>query len=43
MQQLNFLSDDYLLEPSTVAREFLEANDYFVDKEPLITPAGGED
>lgn len=42
MQQLNFLSDDYLLEPSTVAREFLEENNYFMDKEPILTPEGGE-
>lgn len=42
MQQLNFLSDDYLLEPSTVAEIFLEENNYFMDKEPIITPEGGE-
>lgn len=43
MQQLNFLSDDYLLEPSTVAEIFLEENDYFVDKEPILTPEGGDE
>lgn len=43
MQQLNFLSDDYLLEPATVAQIFLEENNYFMDKDPIITPEGGED
>lgn len=42
MQQLNFLADDYLLEPATVAQLFLEENNYFMDKAPSITPEGGE-
>lgn len=42
MQQLNFLSDDYLLEPATVATLFLEENNYFMDKGPALTPEGGE-
>lgn len=42
MQELNFIADDYLIEPATVAREFLEENNYFEDKEPHLEPVGGE-
>lgn len=43
MQELNYVADDYLLEPATVAREFLEANNYFEDHEPILEPVeGGE-
>lgn len=42
MQEMNFISDEYLIEPATVAREFLEANNYFEDSEPYLEPVGGE-
>lgn len=38
MQQLNYISDDYLLEPANVARRFLEKNNYFEDHEPYLEP-----
>jgi osmoprotectant transport system substrate-binding protein len=41
MQELNYISDDYLIEPATVAREFLEANNYFEDVGPELEPVGG--
>jgi len=43
MQQLNYIADDMLLEPATVAEMFLEENNYFEDKEPYVEPvAEGE-
>lgn len=43
MQELNFISENYLLEPRTVAHNWLEENNYFEDTEPLIdTAEGGE-
>lgn len=42
MQQLNFIADDYLLEPATVAEEFLIENNYFEDKEPYVEPVDRE-
>ncbi|GAB2478295.1 osmoprotectant ABC transporter substrate-binding protein [Alkalibacterium psychrotolerans] len=42
MQEMNFISDEYLIEPATVAREFLEANNYFEDSEPYLEPVGGK-
>lgn len=38
MQELNFISDDYLIEPAVVAERFLEENNYFADKEPFVDP-----
>ncbi|MCZ0717879.1 osmoprotectant ABC transporter substrate-binding protein [Aerococcus kribbianus] len=38
MQRLNYTSDEYLLEPKTVATKFLEENNYFEDKEPYVEP-----
>lgn len=38
MQQLNFISDDFLLEPATVAEQFLKENNYFEDVEPYVEP-----
>lgn len=48
MQELNFQSDQYLLEPQVVAERFLEENNYFEDAEPFIEPMsqdnlGGEE
>lgn len=42
MQQLNFIADDYLLEPATVAEEFLIENNFFEDKEPYVEPVNKE-
>lgn len=42
MQEMNFIADEYLIEPATVATEFLEANNYFEDSEPYLEPVGGE-
>lgn len=42
MQEMNYIADEYLIEPATVAREFLEANNYFEDSEPYLEPVGGE-
>ncbi len=46
MQELNYISDDFLLEPATVADEFLKENNYFEDAEPYVEPLrlkeGGE-
>lgn len=41
MQELNFISDDYLIEPAIVAQRFLEENNYFEDKEPYLEPVEG--
>lgn len=41
MQELNFLSENYLLEPKTVITEWLEENNYFEDVEPYLEPAEG--
>lgn len=38
MQRLNFTADNYLLEPSTVAKEWLLRHNYFEDKEPYLEP-----
>lgn len=48
MQELNFQSDQYLLEPQIVAKRFLEENNYFEDEEPYLEPIsktqlGGEE
>lgn len=48
MQELNFQSDQYLLEPQVVAERFLEENNYFEDEEPYLEPVsqnqlGGEE
>lgn len=48
MQELNFMSDQYLLEPQVVAEQFLEDNNYFEDEEPYLEPVsdnnlGGEE
>lgn len=43
MQELNYIADDYLIEPAIAAQEFLEANNYFEDAEPYLEPVeGGE-
>ncbi|MGX7106951.1 osmoprotectant ABC transporter substrate-binding protein [Hutsoniella sourekii] len=42
MQRLNFTADNYLLEPATVAREWLIKNNYFEDKEPYLEPVRKE-
>lgn len=42
MQELNYIADDMLIEPTIVAREFLKANNYFEDAEPFVEPEGGE-
>lgn len=42
MQELNFISENYLLEPRTVIFEWLEENNYFEDVEPYIEPIEGE-
>lgn len=38
MQQLNYLSEYYLLEPRTVAHSWLEENNFFEDAEPYVEP-----
>lgn len=38
MQELNFTSDNYLLEPRTVAFDWLEENNFFEDEEPYLEP-----
>lgn len=38
MQELNFKSDQYLLEPQVVAERWLEENNYFEDAEPYMEP-----
>jgi osmoprotectant transport system substrate-binding protein len=40
MQELNYLADDYLIEPAVVAEVFLEENNYFEDVEPYVEPLG---
>lgn len=40
MQELNYIADDFLIEPAVVAEEFLEQNNYFEDVEPYVEPAG---
>jgi len=42
MRELNYLADDYLLEPATVADMFLEENNYFEDKDPYVEPVEGD-
>ncbi|WP_100065809.1 osmoprotectant ABC transporter substrate-binding protein [Miniphocaeibacter massiliensis] len=39
MQKLNRLADEELVEPKNVAKKFLEDNNYFKDKEPMISEA----
>lgn len=41
MQHMNFLSENYLLEPRTVAFDWLEENNFFEDTEPYIEPVEG--
>lgn len=41
MQHMNFLSENYLLEPRTVALDWLEKNNFFEETEPYIEPAEG--
>lgn len=41
MQELNYIADDMLIEPTIVAREFLEVNNYFEDAEPFVEVEGG--
>jgi len=43
MRELNYIADDYLLEPATVADMFLEENNYFEDKEPYVEPVEGDE
>lgn len=38
MQKINYASDEYLLEPKTVADEFLKDNNYFEDAKPYVEP-----
>lgn len=38
MQELNFTSDNYLIEPKTVAVDWLEEMNYFEDTEPYLEP-----
>ncbi len=38
MQELNYTSDKYLLEPKIVAIDWLEENNYFEDTEPYLEP-----
>lgn len=42
MQELNYIADNNLLEPAIVAEEFLEANNFFEDKEPHLDPIASE-
>lgn len=41
MQELNFISENYLLEPRTVIFDWLEENNHFEDEEPFIEPIEG--
>jgi osmoprotectant transport system substrate-binding protein len=41
MQNLNYISENYLLEPRTVAFDWLEENNYFEDVEPYLEPVEG--
>src|SRR5699024_1786454 len=41
MQELNFLSENYLLEPRTVIFDWLEENNFFEDVEPYLEPVEG--
>lgn len=41
MQELNYLSENYLLEPRTVIFDWLEENNYFEDVEPYLEPVEG--
>lgn len=41
MQNLNYTSEYYLLEPRTVAHNWLEENNFFEDAEPYVEPAEG--
>ncbi|MDN6730822.1 MAG: osmoprotectant ABC transporter substrate-binding protein [Atopostipes suicloacalis] len=38
MQELNYTSDNYLIEPKVVASDWLEEMNYFEDSEPYIEP-----
>lgn len=42
MQELNYRSDKYLLEPKTVAVDWLEENNFFEDAEPYLEPVESE-
>ncbi|AMB99791.1 glycine/betaine ABC transporter substrate-binding protein [Aerococcus urinaehominis] len=42
MQRLNYTSDNYLLEPATVAREWLLRKNFFEDKAPYLEPVRKE-
>lgn len=41
MQNLNYTSEYYLLEPRTVAQNWLEENNFFEDAEPYLEPVEG--
>lgn len=41
MQELNYLSENYLLEPRTVIFDWLEQNNFFEDVEPYLEPIEG--
>lgn len=41
MQNLNYISENYLLEPRTVAFDWLEEHNYFEDVEPYLEPVEG--
>lgn len=41
MQELNYLSENYLLEPRTVIFDWLEENNFFEDVEPYLEPVEG--
>lgn len=41
MQELNYTSENYLLEPRTVIFNWLEENNYFEETEPYLEPAEG--
>lgn len=41
MQELNYLSENYLLEPKTVITQWLQERNYFEEVEPYLEPAEG--
>ena len=41
MQELNYLSENYLLEPRTVIFDWLEENNFFEEVEPYLEPIEG--
>lgn len=43
MQEMNFVSDDGLVEPKVVATDFLEEHDYFEEKEPFLKPVSDKE